>query len=183
MKKIGLIGEDPNDTDAIKNLLLKKFPSKFQFVQLIKNKKGYQLDNERVSQSLKIEYIDKKPNHIIFIRDVDGLKSEKDKINKVTNWFNKLNPIVENKGILLSNIYELEALILADIQTFNKLYQTKIKAQGDVTYKKEPKEFLMNKTSKKKKKYCESHCPEIFNELVFDIVVSNCKYFKDFVTT
>lgn len=38
--KIGLIGEDPNDTLSIQNLLLQKYPGVFHFKQLIKNKKG-----------------------------------------------------------------------------------------------------------------------------------------------
>lgn len=38
MKKTGLIGEDPNDTLSIGNLLAGKYPGSFQFKQLIKNK-------------------------------------------------------------------------------------------------------------------------------------------------
>lgn len=40
MIKVGLIGEDPNDTQAIKNLVSQKFGDKLSFKQLIKNKKG-----------------------------------------------------------------------------------------------------------------------------------------------
>jgi hypothetical protein len=180
MKKIGLIGEDPNDTTAIKNLLLKKHPNGLQFKQLIKNKHGYQLDNERTTNALKIEYEDYKPNFVIFIRDADALVTEENKIRKVNNWFSKLNPIVGNKGILLINIFELEALILADISTFNRLYGTTIKYSKNVMYQTKPKELLMKKTFNNRKKYTESHCPDIFKELEFDVLIDNCTYFKDF---
>src|ERR1700743_2437831 len=122
--KIGLIGEDPNDTQSIRNLLQRRYPDSFTFKQLIKNKKGYQLDNARTSAALKVEFDDFKPNYVIFIRDADALPGENEKIQKAHNWFIKLNQIVNNKGILLLNIYELEALILADIETFNRLYGT-----------------------------------------------------------
>lgn len=180
MKKIGIVGEDPNDTDAIKNLLQKKHANALHFKQLIKNKRGHQLDNERTFHSLKIEYDDYKPHFVLFIRDADGIVTENNKIKKVVNWFTKLNPTVENKGILLINIYELEALILADISTFNRLYGTTIKFGGNVMYQTEPKELLIQKTSKNKKKYAESHCPDIFKELDFDSVINNCMYFKTF---
>lgn len=182
MKKIGIIGEDPNDTSSIQNLLTKKYPKLFSCKPLLKNKRGYQLDNASTENSLKAEFATEKPDIVVFVRDVDGLVTEAEKIKKVKNWFNKLNPLVGNKGILLHNIFELEALILADIETFNKIYATTIKHQGDVTYKKEPKEFLISKTKNLKKKYKESHCPDIFKELNFDTVANNCTYFKAFNT-
>ena len=180
MMKIGLIGEDPNDTDSIKNLLLQKHKEVFHFIQLLRNKRGYQLDNPRTQAALKIEYERKVPDHVLFIRDVDGLPSQQDKIKKVNTWFNKLNKIVSNKGILLMNIYELEAIILADIQTFNKLYNLEINFQGNVMYQIEPKEYLIRKTYTSQKTYSESHCPKIFEKLNFDVVIKNCEYFSHF---
>jgi hypothetical protein len=180
MKKIGLIGEDPNDTIAIQNLLQNQHSNGLQFKQLIKNIRGHQLDNERTFHSLKIEYTDYQPHLVLFIRDADGIATENKKIKKVVDWFNNLNKTVENKGLLLVNIYELEALILADIATFNKLYGTLIKFPGNVMYQTEPKEFLIQKTFKNRKRYSEAHCPDIFKHLNFDTVINNCKYFKSF---
>ena len=79
------------------------------------------------------------------------------------------------------NIYELEALIFADIETFNKLYSTSIKGNRDVSYIERPKEELKEKTRKLKKKYFESDCPKLFKELRIDIVSKNCAYFKTFL--
>jgi len=178
--KIGLIGEDPNDTLSIQNLLLQKHSGLIQFKQLIRNKKGYQLNNSRTDAALKVEFEDFKPQYVLFIRDADALPSEKAKIKRVQEWFNKLNPIVNNQGILLMNIYELEALILADIETFNNLYGTSIQFKKNCMYQKEPKEFLIQKTSNNKKSYSESHCPGIFKTLKIDTVERNCIYFKEF---
>jgi hypothetical protein len=178
--KIGLVGEDPNDTASIINLLKGKYPDTFEFKSLIKRIKGNQLDNNRTHLSLKIEFDDYGPDYVLFIRDADGLPSEQDKLDKIKSWFNKLNGSVNKKGILLINIYELEALILADIETFNKLYSTSIKYSRNCMHQKEPKEFLIEKTAKNRKVYSESHCPEVFQHLRYDILVAKCAYFKDF---
>lgn len=183
MKKIALIGEDPHDTISIKNILSKKHSDQFQYKQLLKNKKGYQLNNDRVDAALKIEYDEYKPHCVLFIRDSDSLPSEKEKIKIIKNWFHKLNKIVDNKGIFLLNIYELEALLLADINTFNKTYKTSIKFTKNVMFQKEPKEFLISKTKKLKKTYSESDCPEIFGHLDFDLLIKNCSYFSEFYQT
>ncbi len=180
MKKIGLIGEDPNDTTSLKNLLLQKHPSGLQFKQLIKNKKGYQLDNAKIPSALKIEYDEYKPQHVIFIRDADSLPTNIIKIQKIKDWFNKLNEVIDGKGILLINIYELEALILADIDTFNLHYNTTIRYAKNVMYQQKPKEFLIQKTWKTKKRYSESHCPDLFMHLKFDTIIKKAAFFNEF---
>lgn len=180
MKKIGLLGEDPNDTAAVKNLLLQKYNASLQFKHLLKNRRGHQLDNLRTFEALRIEFDDYNPDLVIFIRDVDGIVTEHRKVQKVSDWFTKLNAAVNKRGILLMNIYELEALILADIEAFNKAYNVNIKFNGDVEYQTKPKEFLKDKTSKLKKRYEESHCPEIFKNLNFDIVEKKSKAFAKF---
>jgi hypothetical protein len=182
MIKVGLIGEDPNDTSSIKNLLLQKFEGKLSFIQLQKNIRGHQLDNVRVKNALEIEYKSKKPDWVVFIRDTDCIVTEKNKIKVKENWFKNLLPAVNNYGLLLLNIYELEAMILADITTFNRLYGTSIQYKKDVMYQKEPKEFLKTKTKNAKKKYEESHCPDVFAQIQFETVIANCKYLKEFVT-
>jgi Domain of unknown function (DUF4276) len=182
MKIIGLIGEDPNDCHAIKQLLLQKYNKQFKFVSLLKNIKGSCLDNKRTANSLAVEFKTTKTNCILFIRDTDGIFTEIDKTKKVENWFKKLNEIVNKQGILLCNTYELEALILADINTFNTIYKSTIKFSGDVSYKKDPKGFLKEKTKKLQRQYRESDSEELFAKLRFDEVKKNCKYFKEFIS-
>jgi len=78
------------------------------------------------------------------------------------------------KGIYLLNIYEIEALILADIDTFNEIYQTKIKTIQNVMEVIEPKEYLKMRA----KNYVESQNPKIFELLQFEKVL-NCTYSKN----
>ena len=75
MKRIGLIGEDPNDTIAIKNLLVKKYPGLFICEPLLRNERGNNLDTKKYSARLKIEFEDIKPDIVIFVRDVDGIRT------------------------------------------------------------------------------------------------------------
>lgn len=70
-----------------------------------------------------------------------------DKLKTRNDWFNKI--IIENKLFLLC-IYEIETWkILADIETFNKIYNTKITYNKNPMFEKDPKEFLKRKNPKK----------------------------------
>ena len=178
--KIGLVGEDPNDTLSIRSLLSGKYPDVFHFKQLIRNKRGHQLDNTRTDAALKIEFEEFKPDYVLFIRDADALPSEYEKLEKVRKWFEKMNNVVGKRGILLINIFELEALILADIESFNKIYGTTIQFSRNCMYQKQPKEFLIQKTAQNRRVYTESDCPSIFENLKYDVIVANCQYFRDF---
>ncbi|MEO8146672.1 MAG: DUF4276 family protein [Bacteroidia bacterium] len=182
MIKIGLVGEDPNDTTSVKLLLLKKFGKSVQFQTLLKNAYGYQLDNPKAIRIMQFQFKDAKCKFIIYIRDLDGFATEKQKVAEKQNWFYQLDKAANNKGILLLNIWELEALILADIETFNRLYKSSIRFKGDPTKQKEPKEFLAYNTRNNQKKYRESDCPEIFEKLSLETVSKNCPYFKEFVS-
>ena len=181
MIRIGLVGEDPNDTYSIANLLLKKYSGKIQFFILAKGIRGFHLDNPKIKKTLPIEFKSRNCSFVIYIRDLDGFKQEQVKINSRTKWFKELDATLNNNGLLLLNIWELEGLILADIATFNKLYNVSYKYSGDPMVKKEPKEELMRITRKNRKQYRESHCPDIFKELDFAQVEKKCAYFKDFI--
>lgn len=181
MKVIALVGEDPNDTLAIKNLLLQKYSRDFKFYPILRNKRGDQLNNAATIKALEIELETRAYDYVIFIRDLDGLETEKARLNSRIKWFNDLNKVCNKKGLLLLNIYELEALILADIEVFNKEYKVSIPGVGNVMFKKQPKEFLILKTAKSKRKYSESHCPGLFKKLRVPQLTANCKYFKDFI--
>ena len=182
MIKIGLLGEDPNDTSSIKNLLSKKYKGKVQFYPLANRITGYQLDNPKIKKSLPIEFNDKGCSFVVYIRDLDGFKTDKSKINARLKWFRELDKSVNSKGILCLNIWELESLIFADIAAFNKIYGISHKYSGDPMSLKEPKEELKRITFKNKKRYKESDCPEIFEKLDFDIVQKRCAIFKEFIS-
>jgi hypothetical protein len=53
MKRIGLIGEDPNDTSSIINLLKSKYSKGFSFIPLVKHIRGHRLDNADFPRKLQ----------------------------------------------------------------------------------------------------------------------------------
>jgi hypothetical protein len=178
---VGLVGEDPHDTTAVKNLLNKKYSGRVHFVTLAKNVTGSNLDSNRIKKILQAEFDSKKHKFIVYIRDLDGFKSEENKISKMQSWFKALDKQLHGNGILLLNIWEIEALILADIAAFNKHYKTSLQFGANPMFKEKPKEFLMKHTYKGNKQYRESDCPELFKQLDFDKVVSKCAFFKEFI--
>ena len=119
---IGLVGEAPNDTLSVKNLLVNRFPeNKYTYITLLNRVNGDNLEYQKIKRWLRIEFETKKPDIVIFIRDLDGLAHEKDKIKKRKEYFSEFNSVVNKKGIFLLHIYEIEALILTDILIFIKI--------------------------------------------------------------
>lgn len=174
---IGLVGEAPNDTLSVKNLLVNRFPeNKYTYITLLNRVNGDNLEYQKIKRWLRIEFETKKPDIVIFIRDLDGLAHEKDKIKKRKEYFSEFNSVVNKKGIFLLHIYEIEALILTDISTFNKIYNTNIVFKGIPMELEEPKEFLR----KQVRQYSESDNPNIFKEICFETAM-NCEYFRLFI--
>ena len=119
---------------------------------------------------------------MIYVRDLDAFQSQTNHVKTKVEWFKSLDSSVNNKGLFLLNIWELEALILGDIETFNKIYKTKHKVTGDPMFIKEPKEHLKNITSKANRQYQESDCPDIFKKLDVAQIEKKCSFFADFIT-
>lgn len=182
MMRIGLIAEDSNDSSSFKNLM-ERYYKKCIFSPILERYYENQLDAPKFKRLLQKEYSQGKYKNIIVMRDLDGLRSETGKYNKRLAWFNSLNSVVNKKGIFLLNIYELEALILADIKNFNKCFNAKLKFNGNPMMHKEPKEHLMRQTKKHQRSYSENNCPEIFSMLDINVMIDNCAYFKDFIVT
>jgi len=179
MKKIGILGEDPYDTSSIQLLLEKKYSSKVQFCRLLKGTKGSQLDNAKVIGALKIEIEKHKCEAVIIMRDLDGLISQTDLLNQRQKWFDRLN--TAGQHIFLLNIWELEAMIFADIDVFNKKFKTTVKGDRNPMFINDPKGELISATYKTKRKFGVSDCPEIFAELNLDKLITKCKFLNNFV--
>lgn len=178
--KVGLIGEDPSDTLAIRNLLSKEYD--LEFKSLIRRQTGSNLDSiPKTARMLSSELEGGHYDLLIFIRDLDAFETDKAKIKTLHSWFHKLKANFEGTSLLLLNIYELEALIIADIAAFNRIFKLNISYKSDPMLQKEPKELLMRKTGKCRRKFRESDNPEIFQELSFDEVKGRCRYFRDFI--
>jgi hypothetical protein len=176
--KIGLVGEAPNDTRAIQNLLSRRYEH-LEFTTLINDIHGSMLDSKKaIRRLLRIEYEIQKPDLIIFIRDLDSLETDKKAKRKRQSFFSSANSIVDKFGIYLLNIYELEALILADIEVFNSHYGCMANVFQDPMLIIMPKEVLIEASGYK---FIESHNPELFSLLNFDIVYERCRYFSRFI--
>jgi hypothetical protein len=173
---IGLVGEAPNDTKSIKVLLQKKYSEGFEFVFMLDRINGSQLDSQKTKRFLRIEYEFKKPDIVIFIRDLDSILPNKIQMSKKKLYFSEFNSVVDKKGIYLLNIYEIEALILADIEAFNDIYHATLATISKPMEIEEPKEYLKSR----EKKYNESENPKIFENLRFEIVI-RLEYFKLFI--
>ncbi|TAF73618.1 MAG: hypothetical protein EAZ53_12260 [Bacteroidetes bacterium] len=176
MIRIGLVGEAPNDTDAIINLLSKRYSfDRFEYITLIDMFHGSELDSKKAKRFLRIEFEDKQPQIVIFIRDLDGLENNVHQLKIRKDYFTNNNSIVNKQGIFLLHIFELEALIFTDIQVFNKKYNTDFVFNGNPMGVFEPKEEL----KKISNLYTESFNPEIFEDIDFEKALK-CKYFSLF---
>jgi Domain of unknown function (DUF4276) len=170
--KIGVLGENPrNDADAFTVLLKKKYNVNITYKTILRNISGDMLNNPQILygnllNELKNETFD----YIICIRDLDDLRSNTDAISKRASWFNNLNSKIDHKGIFFLAIYEMEALILADIDTFNRYYNLNVSLDKDPIEVVEPKEFLKKLTGYK---YKTSHCSKIFEVADFEKIYQN----------
>jgi hypothetical protein len=121
--RVALVGEAPSDTRAVAVLLEKAFP-KLEFFPLLRKINGAALESQRVKRQLRREYEIEQPSLVIFIRDLDALESDKKALECRKTYFREFNSVVDKVGIFLLNIFELEALILADIAVFNEYFDT-----------------------------------------------------------
>jgi hypothetical protein len=117
----------------------------------------------------------------LYVRDLDTPPSNQKMKNKREEWFKRLDNSNNCKGILMLNVQELEALILADIDTFNKIYSSKINYKGNPEVQNNPKEFLKSKTKKGKRKFTESDNPEIFEKLDINKLHQKSSHFQLFI--
>lgn len=172
--RIGIVSENyKHDSIAIKSLLDKKFVPKVTFIPILKQVTGDDLLTPKTARLLNERIIRKQLQLIILVKDLDALPSDK---NQITAIKNKSKQIIKNKitsdYLLFLVIFELEALILADIPSFNKFYGLKYQYKGNPLYQSEPKELIKQKTAKTKNQYQESKAPEIFQHLDYETVYS-----------
>jgi hypothetical protein len=137
---------------------------------------GSNLDTQKIKHQLRREYQVEKPDYVLFVRDLDGLEHHIEQMNYRKECFAELNSVINKKGILLLNIFELEALLLTDIEAVNSYYGSKVDHVEDCMKIESPKEFLKRKISS----YSTGHNPDLFALLNYDTVTDKCRYFKKF---
>lgn len=182
MKRIGLAGENPNDGDAIKNLLVRcGFKHVYKIVG--KNIRGNQLDTPKFKRILKAELSLNKLDALVLIRDSDSVKNDKVKIKARSSWADSIAiEISPTKFFFLLNIAMLESLILADIDCFNKIYNANITFKGNPEMEPNPKGKLFEGTLKLKKKYSENDADKIFSKLDISKLIEKNASFRNFLT-
>jgi len=181
--KIGIVGENPdNDAKPLAILLKKAAQENVIFTTLLKNLKGSHLDNEgKFHRMLHEELANEKPQHIILMRDLDGLPDETEKIKQKEDWFQKANQAINGCGIFFLAIYELEALLLSDLPNLNLYYKMAVKDSRNPLFIEKPKEKLQGYTAKTQKgKYGENDASGIAEQLDFHTIYKNHKGERSF---
>jgi hypothetical protein len=202
-KLIALVGESPNDTLPVAALLAQEFSSEeYEFSPLLSIARQNQLrgglldmkvqEKKRTRQGvfdgriqpprfltiLRLEYQIKRPAIVVFIRDLDALEDDKTALALKKKWFRKARQVVDDKAVFMLNIWELEALIWADldgVKLHEKYKLIEFKQFEDPMKISTPKEELM------KHKYDPSDCHEIFKLLRSNVVAENCRYYDKFL--
>lgn len=172
MIRIGIIGENyKNDACALKTFMTPQYESRVVFVPLGKSLSDGVTRVHKILNALPIEISKNELDAVIFMRDLDN---EPNRIicNK---WFIDIQKSISTFSIFFLVVMELEALILADIETFNKLYDIKGQYTKNPKHEQDPKQLLKDRTTKAKRKYDETHAFEIFTQLRFDIVYQKHK--------
>ncbi len=141
--KIGLVGEAPHDTNSILNLLSRQpLFANVNFITLINDVHGSLLDNQKTKHILRKQFENERPDIIIFIRDLDGTLENNSTYELRLDYYRASNSVVDGKGLFLLNIYEIEALIVSDLSTFNRYFDCNIFYDSDPMKLEMPKEFL-----------------------------------------
>ncbi len=172
MIRIGIIGENyQNDACAFKAFLTPQYKGKAEFIPLGKSLNGKLFAAKKIIQTISPLVKDKEIDAVIFMCDLDN-ESKKDVRNQ---WFTTIQKSADFKAIFYLAVMELEALILADIETFNEIYGIIGQYTKNPKFESDPKQVLENRTNKAKRKYDENHATEIFEKLRFDIVYQKHK--------
>jgi hypothetical protein len=170
MMRIGIIGENfQNDACAFKSFLAPQYQGKIEFVPILKSLNGGTPPVGKTLRMLPTEIGKNKLNALLCLLDLDTDL----KLKERHAWFDEIQKGVSVKSIFFLVYMELEALILADIEKFNTIYNIEGQYVKNPKVESDPKSVLRKRTETAKRKYDENHAEEIFKELRFDKVYKN----------
>lgn len=194
MKRVALFGESPNDTSCIATLLRKRYvDSVVQIENLIPNLTEAQIKNEfhggklytrvkheksKLRRLINTNYRLKKPDLVVFVVDLDSNIDNREQVLLRKLFFRTYKTQVQHRALLLLNVHELEALLLADMEAINLIFGINEPQLLNVMEQEDPKGYLEMITQNK---YYDSQNPELFKRLNFNAVFENCQYFKSFI--
>ena len=179
---VGLIGENPNDTDALVALLNHRYAGRFRAFQLVKRQTGDRLGSAKTQRLLASNYQQEKPRLVVYIRDLDALASDAAKKLERQQEFVAIKKIVGPEALFLLHVFQFEALLWADIAAFNRYYGVSLATKGDPTMIEQPKKKLISATDKLKagKQYSPNHSAELAAKLDYAKLLKGCRYFQEF---
>ncbi len=188
-KKVGIIGEHPqNDAEAMIALLerYKQDNVCFELID-VKNFRGSAMLNHTFAGVLASQIYGEDFDHLIVLCDLDFKKDkhkrENDKIKDRDKWFIKVNKAINGIGVFFLIIYELEALMLCDLDTLCQFFQREFAFDGKPIEEKDPKGILQSATQKTNvKKYEERDAKAIFKKLNFEKIYQNHQGKRSFQT-
>ncbi|AMR28067.1 hypothetical protein A0257_13850 [Hymenobacter psoromatis] len=151
-----------------------------EFFTLLNKINGDMLEDAETFRNLRKEYEWEKPNLVIVIRDLDSLQTKGAKWQQRQKYFRKVATVVEQKSLPLLSIYEIEALICADIAAFNSRFGCACAQPADPMAIPEPKEWLKAAIPRGQPTYSVGHCASLLAAVDYDTVVTNCRYFAAF---
>jgi hypothetical protein len=176
--KVGLVGESPNDTVAVKALWERYYSDKdVEFFVLIQRIRGSELDNKSTKKKLEAEFREEKPDSVVLIRDLDALKSDNKKLQARRKWLTSLNKVCKDSCILLLNIYEIEAWLLADTTPINSRYAINVSSYDYPETIVQPKEELQRLTNRQ---YSEYYCRELIPKLNVELLKAKLPQYQQF---
>ncbi len=193
--RIGIISEHhKNDGEPIATLLQRYFHEKttllqrysrenVKFEQLCSRYRSDRLDTKECFIDLKAQCSAFNPDIIIFVRDLD---SERKRETRAT-YFEKCTACAYIKQqIHLLFVYEIEALILADLDVTTQFYHLKKPLQLAKSLVKEtnPKGFLKAaiwEATERKMEYSESDMRELATVLDLELLEKNYPIWSDFI--
>ena len=180
--RVGLIGESPNDTAALLALLNQRYGGQFVGVAMAKGLTGDRLKIPKMRRVLQTEYDLKRPNLVVYIRDLDALASDAAQVARRQAEFQDIQKVVGGDALFLLHIYQFEALLLADVVTFNRVYHVAVPAPGNPTRVIAPKKKLMAATDKPKaaRQYGPNDSAELAAQLDYARLLAKCPYFREF---
>ncbi len=178
--RIGLLGESPNDTAAIRALLAPQYEQVATFFPILDGLTGGTLDSAKVLRALPLACANRSPDVVVVIRDLDGDENNLAQLRDRQAYFDHVNSAVGGIGLYLLHIQQLEALIAADAATFNQHYGARYRPQADVMRINGPKTELRRATHSCRVQYHEAHSPLLLGKVRYNLLSKHCRYFKDF---
>ena len=176
--KIGVIAENSNDFRAITGLLNKQY-TEIEFFEMLAGKNGSNLDDRNsniITHLLAKQFRIEEPDFVLYIRDLDGFQNDKTLVKFKKERFAKLRKTVEKRAIFMLNIYEIEALILADFDVFKNYHKNTTWVFDEKTAAEtlDPKGVLEQFAQKK------ANINELIPQLRIDILEKNHTHFRIF---